>query len=174
MNLWSHTGEHHQVLHTKKYRIFPLNMLLICISAFSVFYFIFYKKIFIVQTQMQNPMQMNTFLYLSFPAMHSIFVLSKSPSDQWVQGPHIMKVSMTQDPVSLISKWFTVEPCFTVSQNNTPPPKHLFKSPQGKRSHFMPDPLMRHEGAALLIEGLHAAPWGLWCYRGALRTLTNS
>lgn len=54
------------------------------------------------------------------------------------------------------------------------PSQAPFKSPPGKRSHFMPDPLMRHEGAALLIESLHAAPWGLWCYRGALRALTNS
>lgn len=151
-------------------RIFTLNMLVICISAYRFFFS--YTKIF--SYKKLNPKQMNTFLPLSFSAMHRIIVPSKSPSDQWVQGPHIMKVSMTQDTVSLISKWFTAEPCSTVSQNNTPPPKHLFKSPQGKRSHFMPDPLMRHEGAALLIEGLHAAPWGLWCYRGALRTLTNS
>lgn len=46
----------------------------------------------------------------------------------------------------------------TVSENNTPPSQAPFKSPQGTRSHFMPDPLMRHEGAALLIEGLHAVP----------------
>ncbi len=153
------------------FRIFTLNMLVICISAYRFISFVI-QIYSVVRTQKQNLKQTNTFF--PFSAMNRIIVPSKSPSDQWVQGPHIMKVSMTQDPVSLISKWFTAEPCSTVSQNNTPPPKHLFKSPQGKRSHFMPDPLMRHEGAALLIEGLHAAPWGLWCCRGALKTLTNS
>lgn len=41
---------------------------------------------------------------LSFPAMQRIIAPSNSLSGQWVQGPHIMKVSMTQDPFSLISK----------------------------------------------------------------------
>lgn len=61
-----------------------------------------------------------------------------------------------------------------VSENNTPLSQTPFTSPRGKRSHFMADPLMRHEGAACLIEGLHTAPWGLWCYRGAPRALTHS
>lgn len=111
----NHTGEYCQVLHAdkKKYKmqkhfvdlfiIFTLNMFVICISAYH-FILCVTKGYSVVQTQMQNPMQMYTFLPLSFSAMHSIIVPSKSPSDQWAQGPHIMKVSMTQDPVSLISK----------------------------------------------------------------------